>query len=333
MELDKGDIDEVHKNLGNDLTYLETHEQTSTGIKKVYIKKVRDWVRILVENDKIPIQLKDISSYVRTQLDNHNVTYTDGHFADIFEDDEKGNYFHSALGGIHTHEFEGGLCTCGDIEKNGIHYTQVKEEKKKDKKSTSEPENFLSEAHQELFENWKRQCSDLSSQSRDLLGKGEDSRTAEIIMQALPDPGEQLETAKSYTAHLISLGKKLDGRQKITDFMKLKAIILEEVEYTIAHVANLLGKFCVECNKCESVTPKHFTNNIKKLANPQTEKDNEHWKYLAWFKNIAFKCKCGQKNIININDWFSEQITRRTLEPPLKPIPINDPSINYGIAE
>ena len=126
-----------------------------------------------------------------------------------------------------------------------------------------------------------------------------------------------LEESKDHQAHLIALSKKFDARQKITEFMKIKAIMLEKCEYTIAKVAKLL-----------SCTPKHMTNNIIKPSNPQTLKKNRHHDDLLWFKVVDFKCECGKHNIIDFNDWFTEQIERTNLS-----LSFKDPIINYGVAQ
>ncbi len=343
MELDNKDIDDVYRGINDVLAKLDDTNITSEKLKGVYIKQYRDWIRILVENKKLDIKLKEISSYVRHEVvEIHKVTYTDGHWGSLFEDDEKreGNYIKLPLGGVHEHEYdEEGNCTCGDKEIKGLHYTIVPDEIKKKKPPPPDKENFLTQVIQDLFKVNDDNARHVASMSRSLLSKGEDSKTAGIIIQSLPDANEILQTAKSETSTLNALDKKIDGRSKITEFMKLKAIILENIEYTIAHVANLLGKFCTTCERCEGVTPKHFTNNIKKTENPQTGNKNKHWNHIRWFSSINFKCgKCDNVNIVDINDWFTRQSgkivdAKEPEDEDYLSMPFTDPIINYGVAE
>jgi len=56
-----------------------------------------------------------------------------------------------------------------------------------------------------------------------------------------------------------------------------------------------------------SITPKHQSHNVlssldKYLAN------------LKWFRSLIFECKkCQAENVIELADWYNEQIQRRTL--------------------
>ena len=324
MQLNTEDFEEIRQNYNKALLELEDFENQTAKTKKEIILRLRDSVLLLVENEQLEIKKTQVSSYVWNELKKRDITYSEGHFWGLFEEDEKGKYSQTSLGRNHKHEFTNGECDCGDIEKGGIVFTprlEDPEPKEREEKITPDKTNYLSPEHQALFQQYVINLKELASQSNDLLTKGEDSKTAGIIIQALPDPKKLLHQAKSQEAHLMALGKKLDARQKISEFMKLKAILLETCEFTIAHVAKLL-----------SVTPKHLTNNVIKKSNPQAIKinpdsKNVHHDHLKWFKCIDFKCKCGISNIVDIDDWWTEQIARTRIK-----LSFNDPIIDYGVA-
>jgi len=321
MQLDKDDFEEIRQNYNQALLELEDFENKTSATKKDIIIRLKLSARLMVENEQIPIALNQLSSYVWSELDKRGITYPRNHFIEIFANDEKRNYSELDVRTNHKHEFLDGECACGDIEKEGIVYTPKLEEpepKEKEPKKLSYIENYLPKEYQKLFQQYVINFKEIASISHDLLLKGEDYHTAEIIIQALPDVNKRLYDATGEQAHLIALSKKFDARQKITEFMKLKAILLEHCEYTIAKVAKLL-----------SVTPKHMTNNIIKPSNPQTMKKNRHHDDLLWFKVVDVKCpKCGEKHIVNFDDWFTEQIARTNLS-----LSFKDPIINYGVAQ
>jgi len=325
MQLDKEDFEEIHQNYAKALNELQDFELKTDKTKKEIVEKLREYTLLLVEYDLIPCKLSGVCSYVLNELKNRGIDYSKGHFYDIFEDEEKGNYNKSSLGDNHVHNFINGECECSDIEHNGLIYTQAiieHEEEDEDDPPATTKTNFLTEEYQDLFKQYSINLKSLATESNSILSKGEDSKTADVIMYALPNVGSLLKEAKGQEAQQMAHKKKLDGRAKISEFMKLKAILLETCEYTIAKVAKLLD-----------ITPKHFSNNIRAQANPQALKINPkarnlHHEHLTWFKCINFKCICGKVNIIDINDWWHRQIKNKELE-----LEFNDPIINYGVAE
>ena len=91
--------------------------------------------------------------------------------------------------------------------------------------------------------------------------------------------------------------KQTDFRQKVGEFEKIKAIILEKTTYNVAKVAKML-----------SITPKHMTNNIIRNL-------DEFKRHMKWFRSIMIKCdKCSHVNEIDMANWYNEQLVRKNLD-------------------
>ena len=102
---------------------------------------------------------------------------------------------------------------------------------------------------------------------------------------------------KSLEAKLIHADKNSDARQKVGEFEKIKAFVLQLTTHTVAHVAKLL-----------SITPKHMTNSVIRNQ-PQYEK------ILKWFKSVYLICPHCKKQVEWLAyDWFNEMCERRELD-------------------
>ena len=102
---------------------------------------------------------------------------------------------------------------------------------------------------------------------------------------------------KSLEAKLIHADKNSDARQKVGDFEKIKAFILQLTTHTVAHVAKIIN-----------ITPKHMTNSVIRNI-PKYEK------ILKWFKSVYLICPHCKKQVEWVAyDWFNEQCERKELD-------------------
>ena len=118
-----------------------------------------------------------------------------------------------------------------------------------------------------------------------------------------------MQTEKELRAQLEHIAGNLDLRNKARDFKKIKALLLEKVEYNIAKVAQLIH-----------VSPKHLSANV--MRNEQ----DDLMEKAKWFDVIDVKCSCGKENSIDIADWFNKQVERMTLS-----LPFKKPTITHNI--
>ena len=102
---------------------------------------------------------------------------------------------------------------------------------------------------------------------------------------------------KSLEAKLIHADKNSDARQKVGEFEKIKAFILQLTTHTVAHVAKIINR-----------TPKHMTNSVIRNL-PKYEE------ILKWFKSVYLICPHCSKQVEWVAyDWFNEQCERMELD-------------------
>jgi len=95
----------------------------------------------------------------------------------------------------------------------------------------------------------------------------------------------------------IHADKNSDARQKVGEFEKIKAYILQLTTHTVAHVAKLIN-----------ITPKHMTNNV--IRNMEKSE-----KLLRWFKTVFVICPHCKKQVEWVAyDWFNAQCERKELD-------------------
>jgi|APSaa5957512535_1039671.scaffolds.fasta_scaffold25775_1 hypothetical protein len=123
------EIDGVWDTLRTAEQELEQFENKDAEKKKELIFRIRDSVNVLVEAKKIPIKSNQISSYVLNILTEKGVSYSKGHWSELFKEHQKRNYSNSPKGEIHEHEFKlisetangkWESCDCGANKINGI---------------------------------------------------------------------------------------------------------------------------------------------------------------------------------------------------------------------
>ena len=278
----------------------------------------------MVESGYYTWPKKHFASFIFQQLEQYNIEYPRGEtFYNLFHEHEKrkeGTNFES-LSEIHYHKFEGDddvrKCECGAIQFESLIYgveppkekTHTSEEVKK---MIDEKPDPFSNPYTEYIQHVKFNCDALGSQCNDFVRKYySDENVAKTIESALPKIDSLLEEQKSTEAKLIHMGKQSDFRQKIGEFEKLKAIILEKnSRFGIAGVAKLLTNL-EKCKKCGfthmGISPKHMSVNIMNNVNGFLSN-------MKWFRSLFFECKkCQFENVIELADWYNEQTERKNL--------------------
>lgn len=273
--------------------------------KREIIQELIDATRPLIESGYYQWPKRAFASFIYQQLEQYQIEYPRGeYFYNLFDEEEKREErtnFESQIE-IHIHNFEGNddvkKCACGAIQFEALIYDveppKEKEVSQKNDSQESEKPDPFSNPYTEYLQRVKFNCDELSSICSDWVKKYySDEEIAKAIEKSLkPNVEEQ----KTLEAKLIHMGKQSDFRQKIGEFEKVKSIILCKSTYNLAKVAKML-----------SITPKHQSHNVLRSLD----------KYLAnmkWFRSLIFECnKCQAENVIELADWYNEQIERKTL--------------------
>lgn len=251
------------------------------------------------------------ASFIYQQLEQYNIEYPRGEsFYNLFKDDEidpskSGTNILSLKVTECQHDFQGDSepkqCpNCDAILFQSLIYNIVppkekeKEGKQSDNKGKEEKPDPFSNPYTEYLQRIKFNCDELGSICSDWVKKYYlDKDTAKAIEQSL---NPNIEEQKTLEAKLIHMGKQSDFRQKLGEFEKIKSIILCESTYNLAKVAKML-----------SITPKHQSHNILKSL-------DKYLSNMKWFRSLVFECrKCQAENVIELADWYNEQIERKTL--------------------
>ena len=275
--------------------------------KKEVIGQLIDATRPLVESGYYKWPKKHFASFIYQQLEQYDIEYPRGEtFYSLFHEHEVGEYgtnFNSLEVNIHEHKFSDddvGKCQCGAIQFEALIYDVEPPKEKEpplvtsDTISKEEKPDPFSNPYTEYLQRIKFNCDELGSICSDWVKKYYlDKDTAKAIEQSLkPNVEEQ----KTLEAKLIHMGKQSDFRQKIGEFEKIKSIILCESTYNLAKVAKML-----------SITPKHQSHNILKSL-------DKYLSNMKWFRSLVFECrKCQAENVIELADWYNEQVERKTL--------------------
>ena len=277
----------------------------------------------MVESELIEgVKLNDLSSYINGRLDEYGIKFPRNQdFYNLFSEKEKREYGTNSISMSrrnHEHNFEKfdeftKKCECGIIQFCGINYEKkiepveeqtedfatnllsVEKNTKKEIKKIDPYENLLTEYFQRVHYN----ALDLAETSEDFIKKYYGNKDIAKIMEDTVNLklDKLIEEQKSLEARFIHIKKLGDFRQKIGEFEKIKAIILEKSTYNVAKVAKMLG-----------ITPKHMTNNIIRNL-------DEFKRHMKWFRSVILKCeKCSEINKFDMADWYNEQIIRRDLD-------------------
>lgn len=277
------DFEELQQKTNKILSDLE-------GLTNQEWKKKRDLVeeyiitnRILLEHNKLSDEeipeKKYFCSYIVKQLENRGIAvHQNGTFYGFFSDDEK----FSEKAPISTKSRQEISSDLDSIEKD------VKVVKQRFVDSITE-----------YLEYEKTTYEQVALILDDLIEKYPEFK--DEIKLGLGDLPKLIEESKEVRAVVEDIAKHTDLRNKALEFKKIKALLLEKIEFNIAKVANLIH-----------ISPKHMSANIMK--NEQEDLMNK----ARWFEVIDVKCSCGKENVLDIANWFDRQVERMTLSLPFK---------------
>ena len=316
-------IDELKKHHDTLLAKLQDMSDRDYNSKTELVKELIDVSRPLIKSGLIKgLKQNDLATYINAKLIENGIKYVrNERFYDLFLENEKHSEFGSKLSSTnvraHEHNFTGDefekLCECGDMIRLGKHYTVAIEQiedtpttasydisvtEKKEKEEIDPYENL----HTEMLIRQANLCRDMASLLEDQIKKYyryesiaktvDDLYTKDACKKIISD-------AKSAEAKMIHAEKQQDIRQKVGEFEKLMAYILEETTYNVAKVAKLIG-----------ITPKHLTNNV----NPEMKKIIDEFN---WFKTLTVilpkDMKKGDMVGIDIAHWFNHMLVRKDL--------------------
>ena len=316
-------LDELKQHHDTLIAKLQDVSDRDYKTKTELVKELIDVSRPVVKSGLINgIKLKDLATYINAKLIENGIKYVrNERFYDLFSEKEKhsefGTKFSSTSVRAHEHNFVGDefekVCECGDMIRLGKHYTiaeqQTEQEpdtahyeiniKEKQKKEEIDP---YANPHTEMLIRQANLCKDMGALLEDQVKKYYRYRPiAETLEQIYTeDMCKKInEDTKSAEAKMIHAEKQQDQRQKVGEFEKLMAYILEETTYNVAKVAKLI-----------SITPKHMTNNV----NPEMKKIIDEFN---WFKTLTVvlpkDMKKGDMLGIDIADWFDHMMVRKDL--------------------
>ena len=280
MSLTVKDYEELQSKANKILQDLESVDKIEWKKKRDLIQEYVITNRTLLEAQKLPIEnRKDFCSYIKLTLINRGVTVNDnGTFYALFADDEKQENM-SRIADAKSPNISSDLQTAEEKLK---HTREVIVDKYTD---------YLEYASVSV-----QQCKELID---DIMNKYPDYQAE--IQEGLGQVDKLMEEEKEIRATLEHIAGNLDLRNKARDFKKIKALLLEKVEYNIAKVAQLIH-----------VSPKHLSANVMR-----NEQDDLMQK-AEWFDVLDIQCSCGKTNNIRISDWFNHQVERMNLSLPFK---------------
>ncbi len=293
----------------------------STTTKKEFVTKLVEISRELVKSGTIKgFKSNNLASYINQQLMLNKIEFPrNENFYSLFTESEKRGYGTNSISTSsridHEHKGEGDdfekKCECGDILRLGVHYSVVveKEESEIPKHNLKSPQEKIEKRpySNPIIEYINRNAylaDDISSLLKDQVKKYQKYETVAKSLDdyyAKQDMDKLMSELKSLEAKLIHADKSSDARQKVGEFEKIKAFILQQTTHTVAHVAKIIN-----------ITPKHMTNNV--IRNIDRSKN-----LLKWFKTLFVLCPhCKKEFGVNLYDWFNEQCERCNLNNDMK---------------
>jgi len=296
-------------------------DETDVKTKTDLIRRLIEVSRPLLKTGQVSgLKDSDLASYINAKLIENGIKYQrNDKFYNLFNDSEKRGYGtngNSLYGRIeHEHNFVGDsfekVCECGDIIKSNKHYTPapdpiekqktVKSEKTKQDKSQKRP---YSNPIISYLQSLAYLCEDVSDLLQDQVKKYYKYETVAKAIEesyATQDMKKLEDEVKHYQALVLHAVNNSDARQKVGEFEKIKAYVLQLTTTTVAHVAKLIN-----------ITPKHMTNNVIR----NLEKSE---KLIAWFKTVFLICPHCKKQVSWLAyDWFNQQCERMKLDMDMK---------------
>ena len=304
--MNDSDLKQQHDSIIQKLRDVDEQDfQTKTGL----VRELIDVSRPLLKKKLISgLNSNDLATYINGKLIEFGIKFPRNEkFYNLFVDSEKRNYepnVNSTKGRSFEHE-------CGDMIIYGTHYTMAEPpkenigtvtvnlnpDKPKQDKSKKRPYSnpvidylqrlaYLNEDYADLLHDQVKKYYKYEPVAKAIDDYFKNENMAKMMIEV-----------KSLEAKLIHADKNSDARQKVGEFEKIKAFVLQLTTHTVAHVAKLLG-----------ITPKHMTNSVIRSL-PKYEK------ILKWFKTVYLICPhCMKQHEWVAYDWFNEQCERMELD-------------------
>lgn len=289
-QLTSKDYEFLHKQSNQILAQIEQAELGSYKTKFELISQYVEIERKLLEAGKLELHDKrDFASYIAHKLTDRNVTFARSgqSFYVLFREDEKrGNELRQ------------------DIEEISSAFARpdnpvdsprrvIKQEIEDDYTQTLEYATVILEQARDI-------CNDIIIKYKGVTvikdGIETEVNFREEVKKGIEDLGEFKTQLKEFNASLEHIAQNNDLRNKARDWKKIKALLLEKIEFNIAKVAQLIH-----------ISPKHMSANIMK------NEQEELMQKAKWFDVIDLKCSCGKENVLDIGDWFNKQVERMNL--------------------
>ena len=310
----KNDLKSQHDTL---IAQLIDVDENDVKTKTDLIRQLIEISRPLLKTGQIKgVNSSNLATYINAKLIENGIKYQrNDKFYNLFFDSEKREYgtnLISPIGRIeHEHNFVGNfnekICECGDMVMNGKHYTIAptpveKEEKIPTQQPTQDKSN--KRPYSNPITEYLQRLAYLNDDYADLIhDQVKKYFKYETVAAALDDYFKDMNMeklmieVKSIEAKLIHADKSSDARQKVGEFEKIKAFVLQLTTHTVAHVAKIIN-----------ITPKHMTNSVIRNM-PKYEE------ILKWFKSVYLICPHCKKQVEWIAyDWFNEQCERKELD-------------------
>ncbi len=320
----ENNLEELKQHHDTLIAKLKDVSERDYKTKTELVKELIDASRPLLKSGLIKgLKQIDLATYINAKLIENGIKYVrNERFYDLFTEKEKhsefGTKFSSTSVRAHEHNFVGDqlekICECGDMIRLGKHYTIAVEESEPETETThydinvKQPKQPKEEidpyenVHTEMLIRQANLCKDMGALLEDQVKKYyRYEPIAKTLDQIYTDDmcRKIIADTKSAEAKMIHAEKQQDQRQKVGEFEKLMAYILEETTYNVAKVAKLIG-----------ITPKHMTNNV----NPDMKKIIDEFN---WFKTLTVELpkdmSKGEMLGIDIADWFDHMMVRKDL--------------------
>ena len=312
------DLSFVRQEYDKLISQAKKYAEEDRKTKKQYVLWLKEKATKLFEIQKW--DLHGLASYIKNDLDKIGFDINEAYYYRLFSDDEKLGRTNSELSlDSHVHDFKNNECLCGAIQYRGR--ILIDEPIKLEEPQTivgglqpeTEPDDPFSNPVTEYLQRCSQNLREVASLTDDLVTKYyENPEFAYEIESALSNPKQLVKGSKEDEARIIALEKKLDLRQRVGEWEKLKALLLEKTQFNIAKVAKILTPPCVKCGH-SGITPKHMSFNIMKREQPKI------MQHLDWFKSITVSLG-SKKFTFDIADWYNRQVQRGELELPFEEI-------------
>ena len=245
-------IDDLKKHHDTILSKLQDISDRDFTTKTELVKELINVSRPLLKGGLIKgLKQKDLATYINAKLIENGIKYVRNERGDMIR-----------LGKHYTVAIE----TIEDTPTTTHYDINIKEKKEKNEHDPYE------NVHTEMLIRQANLCKDMGALLEDQVKKYYRYKPiAESVEQVYTESmcKKIIADTKSAEAKMIHAEKQQDQRQKVGEFEKLMAYILEETTYNVAKVAKLIG-----------ITPKHMTNNVT----PEVKKMLEDFN---WFRTLT----------------------------------------------